>query len=186
MIGCEVARLLAAHLFWAGRHRGCGPVLETPEFPVAWQHGTGYAVPMRCRTHSSLALRMGQIARMLMLVLGVLSVPSVGPAAMQRPHCAQHDPSAIDPKAHTGDTHRVPEPTNSTSWEGGTDHNCPHCPATECARVAPCTSSSNSAILEASLTVCDLTTDHVRVRRVPVHPYSSTQQPPTPPPQLIS
>lgn len=130
-----------------------------------------------------MALRMRQITRALMLVLGVLSVPSVGPAAMQRPHCAQHGPSAV--QAHSGHGHQMPG-SSPTSWESATKHDCPHCPAAECARVAPCATSSIAALSEASLTVTDLATDRVRVRRVQVHPYSSTQQPPTPPPQLIS
>jgi len=169
----------------AGQYRGCGPVLETPEFLVARQHRTGYAAPMRCRMPIFGALRMRQITRVVMLGLGVLSVPSVGPAAMQRPHCAQHTPSGIHREAHSGGRHQMPDPV-PTSWESATKHDCPHCPATECARVAPCTTSSNPAVSVPSLAVTQSATNRVIPRRVQHQLYSTTHQPPTPPPQLIS
>lgn len=152
---------------------------------VASRPDTGYAARMSRRTHTWLASPMGQFTRALMLVLGILSVPSVGPAAMQRPHSTQHERSGIHGDGHSG-MHQVPEPTHSTSWDGATQHECPHCPVTECARVSPCSASSNAAISEASLTVSDPDSDRVSGRRVRVHPYSATHQPPTPPPQLIS
>jgi len=139
---------------------------------------------MTWRTHPFLTWRTGRMTRMLMLVLGVLSVPSIGPAAMQRPHCAQHVRSPGHQVPHSGDTHQAGPAL--VSWESATEHACPHCPATDCARIAPCTASSNAAISEASLTVPDPVSDRVGVRRVRVHPYSATHQPPTPPPQLIS
>lgn len=156
-----------------------------PESLVACRQGTGYALRMSSRTHIVLAAAVGRLTRMSMLVLGVLSVPSVGPAAMQRPHCAQHDPSAVHQGAHSG-THQVPASNDATSWDSATQHECPHCPATECARVAPCTVASNAAISEVSVTVPNLVADLVGVRRMRVHPHSAAHQPPTPPPQLIS
>jgi len=124
--------------------------------------------------------RMRQLTRMLMLVVGVVSVPSVGPAAMQRPHCAQHDPAA----QHRGG-HQMPDP-GRTSWEGATKHDCPHCPATECARIAPCTASSNAAVSPASLAVTVSAPQRNLFRPVQHELHSKTHQPPTPPPQLIS
>ena len=156
-----------------------------PEPPVAWQQRTGYAASMRCRMRPAIALRMHQITRVVMLVLGVLSVPSVGPAAMQRPHCARHEPSAMHQEAHSGDGQQMPE-SRSTSWGSPTRHDCPHCPATECARVAPCTTSSNAAISVTSLPVTQPATHRANLRRVQHRLYSTTHQPPTPPPQLIS
>ena len=152
-----------------------------PDVLVAWQHWIGYAAGMRWRTDPSLGCRMGRLTRMLMLALGIVSVPSVGPAAMQR-----HDPAAVPHEAHSGGRHRVPEPTQSTSWQEASEHACPHCPATDCARIAPCTTSSNAAIAVASLTVTQTATRRVIARRVRVHPYSTTHRPPVPPPQLIS
>ena len=134
---------------------------------------------------AAIALPMRQISRVLMLVLGVLSVPSVGPGAMQRPHCAQHDSSALHQNGHSGDGQQVPAP-RPTSWDGVTDHNCPHCPATECARVAPCTTSSNAAVSGTSLEVSQSVTHRATLPRVQHHLYSIIHRPLTPPPQLIS
>jgi hypothetical protein len=161
------------------------PTSRLPNSPVAKPPGPGYAARMSRGTHTLLAWPMGQFTRMLMLVLGILSVPSVGPAAMQRPHCTRHDTSAIHRVAHSG-PHQVPESPHSTSWNSTTQHECPHCPARDCARVAPCTTSSNATISETALTVADPVSDRLSVRRVRVHPHSATHQPPTPPPQLIS
>jgi hypothetical protein len=161
------------------------PIPKTPEFLIAWQQRNGYPAPMRCRTRPPIALRMRRIIRVVMLVLGVLSVPSVGPAAMQGPHCAQHTPSAMHQGAHSGNGQQMPEP-GSTSWESGTQHDCPHCPATECARVAPCTTSSNAAVSVTSPAVNQSVTHRAGLRRAQHHLFSTTHQPPTPPPQLIS
>ena len=165
------APTLAGQLAPRARENRAGGVGEPL---IAWQERTGYAAPMRC-----------MMVRVLMLFLGVVGVPSTGLAAMQRPHCAQHDPSAEHQGPHSG-THQAPASTDSASWDSGTQHECPHCPASECARVAPCTVSSNAAVSEASATVPDPVADRVGVRRMRVHPYSATHQPPTPPPQLIS
>ena len=159
--------------------------IMAPEFLVARQHRNGYAASMRCRMPPGIALRLSHITRVVMLVLGVFSVPSVGSAAMQRPHCAQHAPSAIHQQAHAGDGQQMPAP-RSTSWESATEHDCPHCPATECARVAPCATSSNAAITAMSLAVTQSATHRAVLRRVQHRLYSRTHQPPTPPPQLIS
>jgi hypothetical protein len=156
--------------------------------------GTSHCAPaldllccgMKWTTRTSLSLRMGRMTRMLMLVLGILSVPSVGVAAMQRPHCAQHDTAAPHQEAHSSNTHQVPEPPHSPSWQNATEDGCPHCPAPECARVAPCAASSSAAISAASLAVSQLATHRVITPTVRIHPYSTTCQPPTPPPYLIS
>jgi len=133
-----------------------------------------------------LPLRMSRVIRFWLLIPGVLSVPNVGLAALQRPHCNQHERSSMHQPADAGDRHQATKPIASASWKNGTQHNCPHCPATECARIAPCTTSSSAAVLEASPAVSDPVSNRVRARRVLVHPYSATHQPPTPPPQLIS
>ena len=130
--------------------------------------------------------RISRFARISMLVLGVLGVPDAGLAAIQPPHCSQHPQSSMHQVASAGDRHNVTEPGSSTSWENGTQHDCPHCPATECARVAPCTASSSAGVSEASPLVNALVSTRVRGRRVRVRPYSASYQPPTPPPQLIS
>ena len=141
---------------------------------IAWQERTGYADSMRC-----------MMARVLMLPLGLLSVPSIGLAAMQRPHCAQHSPSAVHQEAHPGTGQQAPE-SSSTSWDDTTSHDCPHCPATDCARVAPCSTSLNVAVSVTSLAVTQSASHRAVLHRLQHIPYSTIHQPPTPPPQLIS
>ena len=155
------------------------------ELLVARQERTGYAAPMSYRRRPAIALRSSHITRAVMLLFGALSVPSMGPAAMQPPHCTQHGPSATHQKGHSGDGQQVPAP-RSASWDGSTNHDCPHCPATECARVAPCTTSSNAAVSTTSLEVSQSVTHRATLGTGRHHLYSIIHQPPTPPPQLIS
>jgi hypothetical protein len=162
------------------------PVAGTSDVRISWLPArTGLAMLPYDVEDALFRGNMGRMTRILMLVLGILSVPSVGPTAMQRPHCAQHESSAMHPEAHSG-THQMPASTDSTFWDSATQHECPHCPATECARVAPCTTSSNAAISATPLAVTQSTTRRAVLRRVGHHLYSTTHQPPTPPPQLIS
>ena len=141
---------------------------------IAWQERTGYADSMRC-----------MMARVLMLPLGLLSVPSIGLAAMQRPHCAQHAPSVVHSGAHSRHGQQMPVPP-STSWESSTKHDCPHCPAPECARVAPCAASSYAAVSVTSPAITQPVIHRAIRHRVQHSYYSTTHQPLTPPPQLIS
>lgn len=159
--------------------------ISTLECPVAWQQWTGYAAPMRWRMRLATASLLSRVTRVVMLAVGVLSVPSVGPAAMQRPHCAQHTHSGIHREAHSSGRHQMPDPV-PISWESATKHDCPHCPATECARLAPCATSSNAAVAVPPLAVTQSATHRALPRRVQHGFYSTTHQPPAPPPQLIS
>ena len=145
----------------------------------------GYAARMSSIADSGTSIRRRRVTRILMLVLGVLAVPSVGLAAMQRPHCAQHN-TAGEQTAHAGGSHQMPQPGSSSSWESPNQHDCPHCPPTECAQVAPCTTSPTATIIEASRAVLSLTVDRVRLPRLLVQPASTHHEPPTPPPQPIS
>ena len=121
-----------------------------------------------------------------MLVLGVVSVPSVGLGAMQRPHCEQNDGAAGERTSHAGPQHQMPEPSSPTSWESGSQHDCPHCPPAECSQVAPCATSPTPTIIEASGTIIPLTVASDGVAKLPIQPGSTSHEPPTPPPQLIS
>jgi hypothetical protein len=137
-------------------------------------------------TCSGTSSRRRRVTRILMLVLGVVGVPSLGPAAMQRPHCAQHETAAGEQTAHVGGTHHMPELGSSSFWESPRQHECPHCPPTECAQVAPCTTWPTATIIEASRAVIPLAVDRVRLPRLLVQPGSAHHEPPTPPPQPIS
>jgi hypothetical protein len=146
----------------------------------------GYAARMSFGACSGIACRKRRITSILMLVLGVLAVPSLGQSAMQRPHCAQHETAAGEQTAHAGGTHQMPEPGSSSSWESPDQHDCPHCPPRECAQVAPCSTSPTATIIEGSGSVVALAVDHVQLPRPLVQPGSTNHEPPTPPPQPIS
>src|SRR3982751_6378608 len=92
-------------------------------------------------------------ARLVMLLLAVVSVPSVGAGAMQRPHCTLHEHSA-------GADHRTDQP-HHTTWQSSTPHECPHCPATECAHAVPCTTSASPVITAAVPVIAEPSGDQV-------------------------
>lgn len=144
-----------------------------------------YPARMISRPGPGGSIRRSRITRILMLVLGILAVPSEGPSALQRPHCAQHDPAGAH-TAHAGGTRQLPEPGSSSSWKTTSQHECAHCPPTECAQVAACTTSSTATIIQGSRAVISLTIDRVTLPRLLVQPASTNHEPPTPPPQLIS
>jgi hypothetical protein len=133
---------------------------------------------------SVLALSHGRVLRCLMLVLGVLSAPSIGVETLQRPHCSQHEHASH----HHGygsasmDAHGP----DSATWTQAHDHRCPHCPATECARVSPCSGSTSSALTPADVAVTDITAHRVAVDLASTQAVSAVSQPDTPPPQLIA
>jgi hypothetical protein len=137
-------------------------------------------VPLsRRRSELSMRLSRSRITNILMLVLGILSVPSVGARAMQGPHCAKHEQPTLHPAHQASSAH--PE-----SVQPGTPHDCPHCPARECAHVVPCATSTSPVTAAASLVVTESSPGHVGVRTVRTHARSRTHEPPTPPPQLIA
>jgi hypothetical protein len=149
--------------------------------------GRGYpsimkSCPTPCHSaHRSLmCFCRNQLTRIVMLVLGILSLPSVGARAMQGPHCAKHEHSALHPAQHQAVS------THPASVQSGTPHDCPHCPARECAQVVPCTTSTNPVTAAASLVVTESSPGHVGLPIVRAHLHSRTHEPPTPPPQLIA
>ena len=152
---------------------------------VAPGHRRDYADYMNSGVSFRARICTRRSTRILMLVLGVLAVPSLGPAAMQRSHCAQHDTTG-EHTAHAGGSHQMPEPGSSSSWEPSSQHECAHCPPTECAQVAACTTSTTATIIEVSGAVISLAVDRVRLPRLLVQPASTNHEPPTPPPQPIS
>jgi hypothetical protein len=126
-------------------------------------------------------LYRSRISRIVMLVVGVLSVPSVGVRAMQRPHCAQHTQSA-----HVVANHHQPSSAHTAAVQPGSQHECPHCPARDCAHLVPCNTSTSPVTAAATLLVTALSPDPVGVPPVRAYMHSRTHQPPTPPPQLIA
>jgi hypothetical protein len=123
--------------------------------------------------------------RLLMLLLGIASVPSAGLEALQRPHCAQHEPAAHHERHITAPV-AVAHAQDQQAWTHRHDHNCPHCPVSECARVSPCASSSTTAVAPSRAVVEDLHGHRVMIDLLRQLAHSADSTPPTPPPQLIA
>jgi hypothetical protein len=125
-----------------------------------------------------------RVGRSALLLVGILSTPGLGLALVRRSHCATHEASVmhvVDPGGgHVG--HQGPLP----SWTRPTHSDCPHCPASECASLAPCSISGVSAALPSRLTLSTLPAHDPGTIRTETSPESTLQQPPTPPPQTIA
>jgi hypothetical protein len=119
-----------------------------------------------------------------MLLLGIVTAPSVGLQALQRPHCVQHGAAAM--KVGLVASRRAPPDSDFPTWTKAASHECPHCPPSECARIAPCTSSSTTALSPTAVGVTDLPGSRVPVRLVRNQASSVHSPPDTPPPQLIT
>ena len=120
-----------------------------------------------------------------MLMLGIVAAPSVGLEALQRPHCIQHGVVAARGGHHAASERQAPG-RGSPSWRQAGNHECPHCPATECARVSPCTGSTTTALSPAAVAVTYLTGHRVALDLVRDQASSAQAPPDTPPPQLIA
>ena len=131
--------------------------------------------------------RMGRagLARLLMLVIGVVATPNVGLASMQRPHCVQHERRTNHDRQATGPGATAENPIRPT-WIPRHYHECPHCPASECARIAPCAGTVIVAATPASAAVTSLTGHRVASEGERERAHSASSPPSTPPPQLIA
>jgi hypothetical protein len=125
-----------------------------------------------------------RVGKVFLLLVGILSTPGLGLALVQRSHCATHEASvmhAVHPGGgHVG--HQGPAP----SWSRPVHSDCPHCPATDCASIAPCSTSGVSAALPSLLTLSTPPAHHPGTIRIETSPESTLRQPPTPPPQTIA
>jgi hypothetical protein len=126
-----------------------------------------------------------RLVRLAMLVLGITSVPSVGLEAMQRPHCAQHE-MAAQHERHMASEATLAHGHDAQAWTQRHDHGCPHCPASECARISPCTGSSTTAVTPSRAVIADLHGRRVAVDLDRQLAHSTFSTPDTPPPQLIA
>jgi hypothetical protein len=125
-----------------------------------------------------------RVVRMVMLALGIFSVPSVGLNALQRPHCAQHELVAQH-GGHGAEVSTSAHGHGRQTWEPQ-QHHCPHCPASECGRAPTCTGSSSTCTTPIRTVAANF-----HAHRVPVPvgldlPHSASSTPDTPPPQLIA
>ena len=159
--------------------------------PVAVRHPPHCflgAMRLWCEMIASYRRRRTQVRmvlRALMLVLATLSVPSSGLDALQRPHCVQHGTSALH-VSHVMPREHAHPAGESRAWSTPATHDCPHCPASECARVSPCTGSTTTALSPAAVDVPGLYDHRVAVNLDCDRANSATPPHDTPPPQLIA
>jgi hypothetical protein len=126
-----------------------------------------------------------RVVRLVMLVLGVVATPSVGMEAMRRPHCARHE-LAAQHAGHAAASSTTAQGPDTQAWMPRHDHGCAHCPASECARVSPCTGSSSTAVAPSRAVVESLDSHRVAVYPARHQVHSASSPPDTPPPQLIA
>jgi hypothetical protein len=124
------------------------------------------------------------VGRSALLLVGILSTPGLGLAVVQRSHCATHEGSVMH-LVHSGGG-RVGHQGPAPSWTRPMHSDCPHCPAAECASLAPCSISGISAALPSRLTLSSLPAHYPGTIRIETSPKSTLQKPPTPPPQTIA
>ena len=160
------------------------PVVTGRAGLVADREQDGYAAQV---DHGAcgIAIWRSGVTRALMLVIGVLAYPSSGLIAPDGSDCTEHKESSKHQKMGQSSGHWMPDP-GSTSWDAGSTHDCPHCAPTECVRLAPCAASTMATAPLESFAGIHLPVGHVRALRLEIHSCSTTHQPPTPPPQLIS
>jgi hypothetical protein len=144
-----------------------------------------YGPDMRCSGRYPRGPRVGRTIKLVMLLLGIASVPGVGVAALERPHCGQyelaghHEPRVTSPAAIAH--HQIQQ-----TWTPRHAHECPHCPASECARVSACTGSSITAVAPTCVAVADTYGRGVTTVRLRHFAHSAVCTPPTPPPQVLA
>src|SRR3982751_5362868 len=119
-----------------------------------------------------------RIVSIMSMLLGILSLPGTGLGSVRRPHCTTHQDSSPGhhqaASVHTG----VLQPV--------IPHECPHCPATECANQVPCTGWSNLLLSACPVPGSEPSSYRVSMPALPGTVHSRSHQPPTPPPQLIA
>ena len=144
-----------------------------------------YGPDMNCSERYPQVPRVGRTIKLLMLLLGIASVPGVGVADLQRPHCGQyelgghHEPRSTSPSAVAH--HQIEQ-----TWTPRHTHECPHCPASGCARVSACAGSSSTAVAPTRVAVADIYGHGVTADRLRQFVHSVVSRPPTPPPQVLA
>jgi hypothetical protein len=144
--------------------------------------------------------RLRFLLRALMLVW--ISGSVLGRAGEQSAHCAGHSPSAVDGPGmamHEGSmaldgasaarTEDQLALRRSSGWSGlaSSGHQCPHCPAAECATALPCASGPSSQTAPAAGPVVpDLTVHLLRDLTRAQRAASVHVAPLTPPPQAAA
>jgi hypothetical protein len=135
-------------------------------------------------TRPARASRPRRMIKVMMLLLGIVAAPSVGLQAVQRPHCVQH--GAMVAHGGHGSTAEHATSAGTPAWSRAHSHECAHCPASECARVTPCTSSTPTALSPVGLAVIGLLGHRVPLDAIREQAASAYSLLDTPPPQLIA
>src|SRR5215213_5507807 len=128
--------------------------------------------------------RLSRMMRLLMLLLGIAGVPSTGLAALQRPHCARHEATCQHGRP-TASSAIVAQAHGQITWSSHQGHDCPHCPASECARVSPCAGAS-TAVASSGTALTAPRGHRVVIDGLRRLARSAIPAPPTPPPQRIA
>lgn len=121
--------------------------------------------------------RRGPLARLVLVALLSVSAGVAWVSPRLGSHCDRH---ATARTAHHFEPPAVP------SWAQGAQHECSHCPPSECSRVAPCATSGSLAVAEVSRRLPDLLPHPVSLTSYIQLHHSTAVQPPTPPPQPIA
>src|SRR5918994_5771163 len=121
------------------------------------------------RWRMSWVVAMGRLG---LLLVGILSTPGLL-TSIQRSHCAGHEVSAthavqlgLGHVDHHASTPALSRPAHS---------DCSHCPASECASLAPCSVSGTSAALPSRVTLSTPSAHYVGAVRITTSPHSTTQ-----------
>lgn len=123
-------------------------------------------------------------SRLFLLLVGLVSTPGLGLTSFQRSHCASHEvrlTHAVQPEpGHAGHHGSIP------SWSRPAHADCSHCPPSECASLAPCAVSAISLAVPTLVSLQSPSSHRVGAVRTSAALHSTTQKPPTPPPQSIA
>jgi hypothetical protein len=128
--------------------------------------------------------RLSRMIGLLMLLLGIAGVASTGLAALQRPHCTEHELIGQHDRP-TASSSSVAQAQGRITWTKHQGHECSHCLASECARVSPCAGPS-TAVASSRTALTDPQGHRVVFDRLRQLARSAIPAPPTPPPQLIA
>jgi hypothetical protein len=121
--------------------------------------------------------RRGPLARLVLVALLSVSISIAWAAPVLGSQCDRHAAS------HTT---RHLELASTVSWAQGTQHECSHCPPSECSRAVPCAATSSIALGQATRLVAEFPAKRTTMNQQKVHPRSTSQEPPTPPPQRVT
>jgi hypothetical protein len=125
-----------------------------------------------------MAPRCGVLARMVLVALLSVSAGFAWAPPILGSHCARHSSAPSSLFAHANH--------DAEGWAQGSEHDCPHCPPSECSRVVPCAPSGSVAAAEASTPIADRAPQPLILTRHNRQYSTIAVQPPTPPPQSIA